>query len=389
MWRRIFKADARPRLHPLDRSPHVDRVCSLLEKAWRVGIANRPSLEPDALWTKASRGLSVDGEHFGRSPAEVADFRLRLEKLSEALLSEARLNALGLTLAHGQMVRAIRQRLCLGLYWQQHPQVLTTDFAPPIFIIGHMRGGTTRLHRLLAADPAFAFTRFCNSWNPVPERPDRRRLRTAFALAAARAVDPWLDSIHPFGASRADEELGWLAAALHPAAYEAQWHIPSFSAFSEARNSMPVYREFLRLLRTDAFMRGNAPRPRVMKVPCFAEDLATLLKLFPDAKLVVANQMTIQSDSVELDWIEAEWRRKIALREMRMAEALAGFRGPIAEVDYAAIEQNWESAIARAYRNLDLPLSDAALSAMRREQGRAANAAHRLHGQSYREFSRA
>jgi hypothetical protein len=290
MWRRIFNPEARKRYHPLDRSQNVEHACGLLEKAWRAGIANRPSLEPATLWAKASRRLSVDGEHFGRSQAEVADFRLRLEKLSAVLQSEARLNALGLTLAHGQLVRAIRQRLRLGLYWQRLPHVLTTDVAPPIFVIGHMRGGTTRVHRLLAADPAFAFTRFCDSWNPVPEWPDRRRLRTAVGLAAARAADPWLDSIHPFGAARADGELGWLACALHPAAYEAQWHIPSFAAFSEERDATPIYREFVRLFRTDAFVRGNAARPRVMKVPCFAEDLATLFKLFPDARLVVARR---------------------------------------------------------------------------------------------------
>jgi hypothetical protein len=380
----------------------VDRVIGWLETAWRKGLSERPSLDPEAVWAKALRDAPEGGEQGPRSEADMADFRLRLGVLAESLATEAQLNPLGLTMAHGQLVRAIRQRLQLGALWQVEPAVLETPLAAPIIIVGHMRSGTTRVHRLLAADPALAATRFCDSWHPVPRSPDTRPAWSALSLVFARALDPWLDSIHPFGVTRADEELGWLAAALDHCAYEAQWRIPTFTRFSEARDAAPVYREFARMLRTDAAWHGNAQRPRVLKVPQFAEDLPTLLEQFPDARVVlthrceqellhsaaslVANQMAIQSDHVDFAWIEAEVARKIALRQDRMDHALTGFQGRLTVVEFDALNADWESETARIYADLGLRLDATALASMRAEQSRAAKGRHRVHAQDYRTF---
>jgi hypothetical protein len=396
---------ATPRPHPLARGPLIDRLNHWLETAWSKGWATRPSLDPQVLWAKALRKAPSEGESGGRSAEDATDFRLRLERLCEALQNEAQLNSLGLTIAHGQLTRVIVQRLKLGVLWLKRPELLETKLAPPILVVGQMRGGTTRVHRLLAADPAHAATRFCDSWHPVPETPDLRPLWSGMTLAFLHKVDPWLDSLHPFGSTRSDEELGWLASALDHCAYEAQWRIPSFVAFSEARDPAPVYREFARILRTDAERHGNATRPRVMKVPQFAEDLGPLLAQFPDARVIVArrgaaevlassisfvaNQMTIQSHTVDLDWIQREWERKIALRQAGMDEALAGFAGPVARVDYAALDADWESAIETIYRDLGLPLPDAARAAMRAEQRRSAATRHSRHAEDLRSFQSA
>jgi hypothetical protein len=392
-----------PRPHPLARAPLVERLNGWLEAAWRKGWARRPSLDPEVLWAKALRASPAEGEFGGRSEEDAADFRVRLERLCASLQDEAALNALGLTIAHGQLTRVVGQRLKLGALWRRRPGILAQSLAPPILVVGQMRGGTTRVHRLLAADPAHAATRFCDSWHPVPEAPDLRPLWSGLTLAFLHRVDPWLDSLHPFGSTRPDEELGWLAAALDHCAYEAQWRIPAFVAFSEARDPVPVYREFARILATDASHRGNAGRSRVMKVPQFAEDLGPLLAQFPDARVVVArrdpaevlassvsfvaNQMTIQSDAVEMAWIEAEWYRKIGLRDARMGAALAAFSGPVTEISYAALDGDWEAEIGRAYRELDLQFTESARAAMRAEQGR--RSAHARHQQAYRTFARA
>ena len=394
-----------PRPHPLARSRLVDKACGWLESAWKSGVASRPSLDPDILWTKALAKSPARGEAGGRSEEDVADFRLRLEKLSNALTQEANLNALGLTIAHGQLVRAIRQRLDLGALWLDRPDLPTRQIAPPIIVVGQMRSGTTRVHRLLAADPALSATRFCDSWHPCPRKPDTRPLWSAFSLLVARQLDPWLDSIHPFGATRPDEELGWLACALDHCAYEAQWHIPSFTRFSEGRESLPLYREFARILRTDAASRGNAAQPRVLKVPQFAEDLPILLAQFPDARVLrtqreageiassaaslMANQMTLQSDHVSMNWIEAESLRKIALRERRMTTALADFDGPLASLDFTALDADWVSVMRQAYATLGLQLTPEALDAMRVEDGRADASIHRAHRLQRRRFARA
>ena len=394
-------APSRP--HPLARAPLVDRLARFLDHGWDKGWIPPPPLDPEELIRRGSKGFRAEDETFGRSPEDVEDFRLRLEKLCDAVGSEARLNAVGRAFAYGLLTRAIQQRFALGALWRKRPDLLSTPIAPPIIVAGQMRSGTTRIHRLLAADPAHSATRFCDSWHPVPERPDLRPLRGGFKLFMARKLDPWLDSLHPFGAARADEELGWLASALDHSAYEAQWHIPSYVAFSEARDPTPVYREFERILRTDAAQHGNADRPRVLKVPQFTEDLMVLLDRFPNAKLVVskrcseetlrssvslvANQMVIQSDEVDLDRIENEWRRKIVLRQRRLEHALSTFEGTVAEIDFDRLGEYWQAEMKRLYDELGLPLGAVALNAMRAEMDRSENGQHKVHAAHLAGFS--
>ncbi|RJY10108.1 sulfotransferase [Aurantiacibacter aquimixticola] len=362
-----------------------------------------PPIDAAGLWAMAEEAASDGDERGPRTEEDVADFRIRLESLTRSLQDDAKLSPLGHAFAHGQLWRAVRQRLELGALWSRDPEILVTDIQPPIIVVGQMRSGTTRIHRLLAADPAHAATRFCDSWNPVPRSPDTRPLWSALTLMCARTLDPWIDSIHPMGVTRPDEELGWLACALDHCAYEAQWRIPSYTAFSEARDPAPVYREFARILRTDAHFHGNASKRRVLKVPQFAEDLGTLLQQFPDAAVVmtrrcqddtatssaslVANQMTIQSDDVDLDWIHAETRRKIELRRSRVEQALDGFEGPLAIVDFDALGADWEAEIDRVYEALGLVLSTEAIEAMREEQNRAAESSHSAHSAQLRAFA--
>ena len=395
---------APPRPHPLARSRLSERAGELVQRLWDRGVTPKPPLEPDFLWGVGSKGFDQADEQSIRSPEDMADFRDRLERLCGSLREEAQLNALGHTIAYGQLTSAIRKRHALGRLWREQPALAETPLAPPIIVVGQMRAGTTRMHRLLAADPAHAGTPFCRSHDPVPRTPDLRPLKSAAALAIARRINPWLDTLHPFGPTRIDEEIGWLSAALDACTYEAQYAIPGYVAFNEASDGRAVYREFARILRTDAASAGNADRPRVMKCPQFCEHLPALLEQFPDARLVVtrrdhedvlassvsmvAAQMAFQTDQASIEAIEAEWRRKLTLREARVEQVLAGWHGPVARVDFAALNADWRGEVARTYAALGLRLSPAALQAMEAEQARAAREGHHAHAHDLARFRR-
>lgn len=394
------------REHLLARGPLAHRANDFLGKAWAKGWLPPPDLDPDALWGLAAKPYGAQAEtaeRGGRSPEDVADFRERFARLCEAVQTEADLNPLGRAMAFGQLHRAVKNRLALGAVWAQQPELLAVPLAPPIIVIGHMRSGTTRIHKLLAADPAFSHTRYCDAYHPVPSRFGLNRVVSAVELAMLNALNPWLQSIHPMTPGGVEEELAWISAALHHSIYESQWHIPAYSAWSEAREPAPVYREFTRILTTDAANRGLAGKPRVMKVPAFAEDLDTLLALFPAAWLVIAereheavlrsavslaaNQMAVQSDSCDMAAITARWRHKIALREDRIAAALAGWQGPVARLSFEEINANWESAIANCYRALGITLSDAALAAMRQMMAASEGGHHHAHAAQLARFA--
>ena len=394
------------RTHPLARGPLAQRTSDFLGKAWDKGWLPPPVLAPEALWALAakSHGAGAEAaEHGGRSGEDVADFRARLERMIAAVNTEADLNPLGSVMAWGQLSRVVKNRLAFGALWREKPELLATPLAPPIIVIGHMRSGTTRIHKLLAADPAFSHTRYCDAYHPVPSRFGMNRVKSALELAMLGMLNPWMQSIHPMAPAEVEEELAWISAALHHSIYESQWHIPSFSAWSEARDPAPIYREFSRILKTDAAHRSLAGKPRVLKVPAFAEDLATLLGQFPDARLVLAhrdhdavlssavslaaNQMAVQSDTCDLAAIEARWRHKIALRETRIAAALEGWKGPVARLEFEEINSDWEGAIRRCYADLGLTLTPNALGAMRRMMAASEAGHHHSHREQLARFS--
>lgn len=391
--------------HPLARSARIERANQFFERAWDKGWLPPPALEPEALWQSAAKPLGADArdaEFAGRRPEDIADFRERLSQITSAIHKDADLNALGRVMAYGQLERVIRNRLLLGRKWTRDPSLLATRIAPPIIVIGHMRSGTTRIQKLLAADPAHSHTRYCDAFHPVPGLLTWRRAKAAGEIAFLKALNPWLQSIHPIASGEVEEELGWLAGALQHSIYEAQWRIPSFSAWSEGREASPIYRELARVLRTDGAHRRLADRPRVMKVPVFSENLPELLAQFPDAKLIVAerdhaaihrsavslvaNQMTVQSDSCDLAAIEVEWHRKIALREERREEALRDWSGPITRLTFDELTADWEAAITRAYCQLGMELSQPALTAMRAMMAKSDKGAHQAHSAQLSQF---
>jgi hypothetical protein len=394
------------RTHLLARGPLAERANAFLGRAWDKGWLPPPAIDPDALWALAAKPYGARAEapeHGGRSEDDVADFRERLTRLIAAVHAEADLNPLGTAMAWGQLSRVVKNRLAFGALWAQRPDLTATPLPAPIIVIGHMRSGTTRIHTLLAADPAHSHTRYCDAYHPVPARYGMNRVKAALELAMLGALNPWMQSIHPMRAGGVEEELAWLSAALHHSIYESQWHIPAYSAWSEARDPAPIYHEMARILRTDAATRGVADKPRVLKVPAFAEDLTTLLALFPDARLVIAqrepeavlrsavslaaNQMALQSDSCDLAAIAARWRRKIALREERMAAALDGWQGPMARLTFDDLNADWEAAIRRCYGDLGLALTLQALAAMRRVMAASASGQHRAHSEQLARFA--
>ncbi|MDQ8755519.1 sulfotransferase [Sphingosinicella sp. LHD-64] len=339
-----------------------------LEAAWRAGLLPRPILDPLAFEAAALGKRARDS--FG----PVQEWRTPYRLLVQSLREEADLNPLGLAMAHGQVVGALKARIRAQELWQQHPEILTRPIPAPVVILGPMRSGTTRLQRLLACDDRFAHTRLFESLHPVPTR--GRVLKTCASLAALRLFNPAIPAIHPMRARQPDEEFGLFSLSFGSAQFEAQWRVPSFAAWWEAADTGWLYREFRALLQTISWARG-APvdRPWLLKAPQFLQDLPAFLDAFPDARLIcldrdlervvgssaslVWHQMRIQSDTTDRAWVGREWLRKTRLRRER---ALAARRArpdvPQIEVQCEAMDADWESEVTRIYDFLGKPLDD-------------------------------
>lgn len=365
-----------------------------LASAWRHSYMKLPVMDADALEAEALRG--ADPAALGPDTGWREPFR----RLTEALRSEANLNPIGLAMAYGQIIQVLRSRMRAVALWARYPGILDTPIAPPIIILGPMRSGTTRLQRLLACDERFTHTRAFESLFPVPYAPrgfDSRPWRASLALTAVESFNPALAVIHPTRARDPEEEFGLISFSFGPPQFEAQWHVPSFTAWWEAADKAFLYRETRQLLQTILWRRrARVDRPWVLKAPQFMEDLPAVLDAFPGARLLclhrpleavvgstaslVWNQMRIQSDRADPAWIGQEWLRKTRHRLAVAGEARRHRPDvPQLDLDYGAMDRDWRGEIGRIYDFLGLDVPPTLEARMAKWLGRS----RRHHGHRY------
>ena len=137
----------------------------------------------------------------------------------------------------------------------------------------------------------------------------------------------------------------------------------------------------------------------------FSEELRSLTQQFPNARIVVAhrsheeilkstislvaNQMAIQSDGVDLDWIAEEWNRKLKLRQNRLEADLSSFDGYVTHAYFDKLNDDWVSEIRKIYSDLKIDLTSNALRQMKKEMEREDDRKHKSHGTQIKMFEKA
>lgn len=356
-------------------------LSALLETSWARGWTDRPSLEGDAIVSAAIRRSGV--RPLG------GPWRSRLDLLGHHLNEEARLNAFGRTLAHGQLVKIVAARARADRLHRDHPEIARRPLRAPVVIVGQMRSGTTRMHRLLACDPAFAGNHLYEQLDPVPRAGwprfvDPRRAAAALLQRGLALVEPALQAIHPTAAGAVEEDFGLQAFSIWGPMFEGQWHVPGFARVMESSEASDVYADYGRLLRLLAWVRGDAPeRTPLLKAPQFAQDLDALIASFPDARLVVLDRASeevvassaslawhyvrLQSDSISAAAVGSEWLRKTRLRAERLASSLD--RHPQVDrvmIGYEEVSRDWRGAVRRVYAMTGMTLAPAVERRMER-----------------------
>ena len=340
-----------------------------LDAAWRRGVLPEPTLQPAELIAAAERAE--------RSALSPGCWSIALDRLTEEICRRDALSGLGKAMAHGQLVKVLRQRIRAQRLWAKRPQIATVRVRRPVIILGQMRSGTTRLHRMLAADKRFAFTRHHECLSPMAKSSVTAIASSAAVQGLLALCNPDLHRIHPSAPLSPEEEFGLHALSIHGAMFEAQWHVPDFARWSEGRDLVPVYADFRRLIQTLRW-RQRVPddRTQLMKAPQFMQDLQAVLAAFPDARILrmerdldttvastaslVWHQQRIQSPLANRQQIAAEWSRKVALRERRANEALARRPDvPVLQVSFDGMNHDWQGELVRIYHflGLDLPQS--------------------------------
>ncbi|GMM93444.1 sulfotransferase family protein [Qipengyuania sp. MTN3-11] len=366
---------------PPRRSRFIDGLNLAIRAGRGVGLIEAVRLEKDRLLAAAKEATGLDdfGDPWFERPMEV---------LLDSVKSEARLNPAGEVSAAAQFHHVLRDRLLAQWWFERHPEVLARPIRRPVVIVGPMRSGTTRLHRLLASDSRFAHLRSFETISPVPrpefervlagERKDFRPVLASRIMNVARLANPRTLSIHPTGPYEPEEELGLLVASMWGMKHEAQWHVPTYARWCEGEDATPAYRHMADLLRLIGWSQQESSlRPWVLKTPQHMLDLPALLNVFPDARVIFShrdpqqvvgsaaslawNQTIIYSDHRDPVRLGREWLRKTRLQVERMMAARAGIAPEnIIDVRYDDMDRDWRGTMERIYRFLDLDFDPAA-----------------------------
>jgi hypothetical protein len=287
----------------------------MINSAWEKSyfLGTKINLSKDQLIKRARKktGLHSFGNDFWEEP---------LDRLLDSVNREAELHPVGRFITRERLTGLLATRLRAENWFRKYPGILEQELYPVSLICGLQRTGTTKLHRLLAADPE---NRVLSSWealNPVPlnEDPGETALRMKAARISEKALQmmaPGFFSIHPVEYEKPEEDILLLDTTFLSTTPESTMHVPSYAAWLEQTDQSHAYKYTVKLLKLLQYQR---PAKRwVLKSPHHMEflDLAeryfgpvhfiwthrNIRESMPSFISMVAHSQTIFSDRVSLE----------------------------------------------------------------------------------------
>lgn len=220
-----------------------------LNSAWQFSypLGTRSAIDKDNL-IKAARkttGLHDFGKDFRDEP---------LDRLLLSIREEANLHPIGYFITRQRMVSLLSIRLRAEALFKKHPEILDQPLLPVWVILGLQRTGTTKLHRLLAADEQHRVLLSWEAINPAPlgQRNGRKDKRIAVAKTSERALRlmaPGFFAIHPVEFNAPEEDILLLDTTFLSTTPEATMNVPSYAAWLENTDQGMAYEYLAKLLK--------------------------------------------------------------------------------------------------------------------------------------------
>lgn len=338
---------------------------STLNKLWKSSYKHGviPPLNKDDLIETARRktGLNDLGKDFWDEP---------LERLIDSLNNEARLHPIGRFISSKRIMNLLNVRLRAEQWFKKYPDILEQEVYPPTVIVGLQRTGTTKLHRLLTADPHMRVLRSWEALNPVPfklngQRRDKRIRIARTSELALRLMTPGFFAIHPIEHLAPEEDILLLDVTFLSTTPEATSHVPSYSKWLEETDQSYAYDYGSRLLR---LLQWQQPGKRwVLKSPHHLEFLPLIEKYYGDPHFIwthrdpaecipsflsmVCHSRALFSDDVHAGEVSNHWVSKTAyMLEKALAYRQEGDnQKKFTDILYKELVQDSMGQMARIY----------------------------------------
>ena len=367
-------------------------------------VLGETGLDPESLIAAAAKATRLDLK-------PLADRRLveALAALTSSLREEARLTPFGRLAVHWDLKRMLSTLQILADVEREDRSILRRPLAPPIFIAGLPRSGTTFLHGLLAEDPANRAPRMWEAIYPCPKHraagfaAGRQKVRLQLRLFTHLAKG--ISSLHPTEADAPQECTEITSHVFRSPRFNAVYRAPSYHAWLDTSGYDEGYwfqARFLRHLQGP----GQTPRRWVLKSPDHVFSARALARVFPDAMLVLVHRdpahvlasaarltellrapFTNAIDRTEIgrkvaDYWQDAMRRMVALTD----DPSFSLRLRLAHVQYRSLVADPLATVARIYRAFGLELSREARAAMTAKVARAPNGGYGANRYSPEDF---
>jgi hypothetical protein len=270
------------------------------------------------------------------------------------------------------IVKSLSDRLKTTDYLARRPELLDRPVPRPVFVFGIPRTGTTLLNNLLAADPN---RRSALSWeidDPVPPPTSDRLYTDPRALARLEAerkmleANPSIGKYYRFSAVYPNECMFIMIHDFKGLAWESRGKLPAYRDWlfsTDMTSAYQYHKQFLQLLQADAPGIWN------LKMPSHALWLETLLKIYPDARLVWAHRDPITATSsfcslikmghttglgrIDIDWISED----MPWQAIQHADRIMDFRDKhgedrVIDIHYADMVRTPIEAMRKLYAAL-------------------------------------
>ncbi len=287
-----------------------------------------------------------------------------------SLNHEAMLHPIGAFVSRKRIINLLSVRLRAEYWFRKNPEILEQELYPPLVIVGLQRTGTTKLHRLLSADPD---NRVLKSWeaiNPAPinrelNGKDRRKKAAKASETALRKMAPGFFAIHPVEYTAPEEDILLLDVTFLSTTPEAITLVPSYSKWLETIDQSYAYDYGSRLLK---FLQWQQPGKRwILKSPHHLEFLPLIEKYYgaprflwthrdpgeciPSFLSMVCHSRAIFSDAVQVEEVAAHWVRKTSyMLEQGLAYRKQGNGDKFTDILYEHLVSDSMGELERVYK---------------------------------------
>lgn len=335
-------------------------------------------------------------------------FLVPLRALLRSYESDRRLTPIGRLISRSTLVYHAANRMRNAQQYRARPEILNEQIRQPLFVLGLPRTGTTLLYNLLAQDETARPLLFWESMRPAPHpaskthREDPRIAEAEKKVKSLNFAAPGMKSIHDFQARGPEECLGLLYNTFLTPFFRGD--VPEYRAWlyslpnEEIDRAYVEYREQLQLLQTQ-----RSGGHWLLKCPSHLFGLGSLLKTFPDARVVQTHRNleesipSLCSLSATLDGLiyqqvdEAHVGRRILTLMQQMIDRSMTARNDrtdqrLLDVNYHQLKADPLATIQNIYSHFGLEWTAAGQNRMQKYLDTHRQAQHGAHHYSLAQF---